>query len=85
MVRALNTEWMVPLQSVWPENRLGVLGDGPKIQCSTCHNGANQPQYGIATSKGAGHPAITQIGFPNGGTTGAAMMMMDVSGMGGAP
>jgi photosynthetic reaction center cytochrome c subunit len=75
MVRALNTEYMVPLQSVWPDNRLGSLGDGPKIQCSTCHIGANQPQYGIPQSKGEGHPAIRQIGFPHGGTAGAAMMM----------
>jgi photosynthetic reaction center cytochrome c subunit len=84
MVRALNTEYMVPLQSVWPENRLGALGDGPKIQCSTCHNGANQPQYGIPTSKGAGHPAITQIGFPHAGVSGSAMMM-EMDGMGEAP
>jgi photosynthetic reaction center cytochrome c subunit len=78
MVRALNTEYMVPLQSVWPDNRLGPLGDGPKIQCSTCHQGANQPQYGIPQSKGAGHPAITRIGFPHGGS--ASAMMMDMMG-----
>lgn len=82
MVRALNTEYMVPLQSVWPDNRLGPLGDGPKIQCSTCHIGAYQPQYGIPQSHAVGHPALTQIGIPH-GNAGASMMIME--GMGEAP
>lgn len=49
MVRDLNTNYLVPLQGVWPANRLGPLhGDGPKLQCSTCHNGVYKPMYGQA-------------------------------------
>lgn len=74
MVRELNLNYLVPLQSVWPEGprvdaahldqygglqaahsassaRLGPLGDGPKIQCSTCHNGAYKPLYGAKMAK----------------------------------
>lgn len=28
--------------------RLGPMGDGPKLQCATCHNGANKPLFGAA-------------------------------------
>jgi photosynthetic reaction center cytochrome c subunit len=46
MARALNNEYLAPLQSVWPPNRLGPAGDGPKLNCATCHQGANKPLYG---------------------------------------
>jgi photosynthetic reaction center cytochrome c subunit len=65
MVRHLNTEYLVPLQAEWPDYRLGPMGDGPKLQCSTCHQGANLPQYGTTASRGTGWPGITQIGYPN--------------------
>jgi len=31
--------------------RLGPMGDGPKIQCSTCHNAAYKPLYGAQMAK----------------------------------
>jgi photosynthetic reaction center cytochrome c subunit len=62
MVRHLNTEYMVPLDGEWPDYRLGPLGDGPKIQCGTCHNGAWQPQYGVPASHGSGWPGLTTLG-----------------------
>ncbi len=62
MVRYLNDEYMVPLQDAWPEERLGPMGDGPKIQCATCHNGAWIPQYGNPATRGETWPALTQIG-----------------------
>ncbi|MDX2194553.1 MAG: photosynthetic reaction center cytochrome PufC [Gemmatimonadales bacterium] len=52
MVRDLNQNYLVPLQGAWPANRLGPHGDGPKLQCSTCHNGVNKPLYGAAMAKG---------------------------------
>ena len=46
MVRDLNQDYMEPLTSTFPRNRLGILGDAPKINCATCHNGANKPLNG---------------------------------------
>ena len=46
MARHLNVEYLDPLQPVYPENRLGPLGDAPKANCATCHNGVFKPLYG---------------------------------------
>ncbi len=46
MVRALNNEYLVPLQSEYPEHRLGPTGDAPKQNCMTCHQGAFKPLLG---------------------------------------
>jgi photosynthetic reaction center cytochrome c subunit len=43
MVRDLNTNYLVPLQDVWPAHRLGPNGDGAKLQCATCHTGVFKP------------------------------------------
>ena len=56
MVRAANMGHLVPLQPEWPAERLGPIGDGPKLECSTCHQGANKPQYGLVN--GDGWPAL---------------------------
>jgi len=48
MVPAINNEYMVPLQPVYPEHRLGRLGDAPKASCATCHQGINKPLYGVS-------------------------------------
>ena len=48
MVRELNNEHLVPLQSVYPENRLGPTGDAPKANCATCHQGVFKPLYGAS-------------------------------------
>jgi len=53
MVRALNTHYLVPLQSVWPADRLGPTGDGPKMSCATCHQGASKPLLGLNMLKDA--------------------------------
>lgn len=73
MVRAMNTGYFLPLQPDWPAEQLGPLGDGPKLQCSTCHIGAYKPQFGNPASHGQGHPAITQIGIPHPGSSGSMM------------
>lgn len=46
MVRHLNNEWLVPLTKEFPPERLGVNGDAPKLNCSTCHQGAYKPLLG---------------------------------------
>ena len=51
MVRELNTTYLDPLQPVYPPNRLGPLGDAPKVGCATCHQGANKPLLGAQMAK----------------------------------
>ncbi len=48
MVRAVNTGYLEPVQSLLPSYRLGPSGDGPKVFCKTCHQGAYKPLYGAA-------------------------------------
>jgi len=48
MVPAINNDYMVPLQPVYPDHRLGALGDAPKAACNTCHQGLNKPLYGVS-------------------------------------
>jgi photosynthetic reaction center cytochrome c subunit len=57
MVRELNGKFMEPLAGTFPPERLGPLGDGPKINCATCHQGIAKPLYGAAMAKE--HPALT--------------------------
>jgi photosynthetic reaction center cytochrome c subunit len=51
MVRNLNTEYLDPLKDVFPATRLGPLGDPPKLNCATCHQGANKPLLGVSLAK----------------------------------
>jgi photosynthetic reaction center cytochrome c subunit len=51
MVRDLNTDFLDPLASQFPHDRLGPLGDGPKINCSTCHQGVYKPLFGASLLK----------------------------------
>jgi photosynthetic reaction center cytochrome c subunit len=48
MVRMLNTEYLIPLEPMFPPNRLGPHGDGPKIGCMTCHKGSFKPLNGVS-------------------------------------
>jgi photosynthetic reaction center cytochrome c subunit len=51
MVRDLNGAYLGPLASVFPPQRLGPLGDGPKVACVTCHQGAYKPLFGAPMAK----------------------------------
>ncbi len=51
MVRELNATYLDPLKPTYPANRLGVLGDAPKTNCTTCHQGVNKPLYGAQMAK----------------------------------
>jgi photosynthetic reaction center cytochrome c subunit len=46
LVRHLNGEYIEPLTGVFPAERLGPLGDAPKVNCATCHRGVARPLYG---------------------------------------
>jgi photosynthetic reaction center cytochrome c subunit len=46
MVRELNNEYLAPLFPVYPDFRLGKMGDAPKANCATCHQGVYKPLYG---------------------------------------
>jgi photosynthetic reaction center cytochrome c subunit len=49
MVRDLNNDFLDRLAPVFPPNRLGAaLGDAPKINCATCHNGVYKPLFGVS-------------------------------------
>jgi photosynthetic reaction center cytochrome c subunit len=61
MVRDLNNAYLDPLNSVFPDYRKGVLGDSPKVNCATCHQGLFKPLNGVSMLGGfpelAGPPA----------------------------
>ena len=46
MARDINSDYIQPLASVFPDNRKGPLGDPAKINCGTCHMGNNKPLGG---------------------------------------
>ncbi len=48
MVQELNSEYLLPLEGVFPAERLGALrGDVPKLACRTCHKGYQRPLQGV--------------------------------------
>jgi photosynthetic reaction center cytochrome c subunit len=51
LARDLNNNYMVPLTSVFPKHRLGVLDDVAKVNCATCHQGVFKPLYGESMAK----------------------------------
>lgn len=56
MVRHLNNDYLGPLQPIYPASRLGPMGDAPKAQCLTCHNGSYKPLYAYPMAKD--YPAL---------------------------
>lgn len=60
MARSLNADYLTPLGPEYPENRLGPLGDAPKVSCATCHNGVNKPLYGARMA--ADYPSLQVSG-----------------------
>lgn len=52
MVRDLNNTYLGPLKNVLPPDRLGpTLGDVPKVNCATCHNGVHKPLFGVGMAR----------------------------------
>jgi photosynthetic reaction center cytochrome c subunit len=56
MLRDLNVNYLSPLQQVFPSHRLGPMGDAPKLQCVTCHNGNYKPLFGAKMA--VAYPAL---------------------------
>jgi photosynthetic reaction center cytochrome c subunit len=51
MLRELNAVYLETLHENYPANRLGPLGDAPKANCATCHQGASKPLLGQSMAK----------------------------------
>lgn len=48
MVNALNNDYLMKLQGVFPADQLGPIhGDVPKLACNTCHKGYQKPLGGM--------------------------------------
>lgn len=60
MVRDLNKDYLAPLKDQFPPNRLGPDGQGPILNCATCHQGAYKPLYGASIIKDYPELASTQ-------------------------
>ncbi len=61
MVNELNNDYLMPLQDVYPEERLGpAMGDAPKAACKTCHKGYQQPLQGTNVIKDWPELAVTE-------------------------
>ena len=62
MVRDLNANYLDSIKASFPENRLGPHGDGPKLNCATCHQGVNKPLYGVSMAKD--YPELGGVSAP---------------------
>ena len=51
MAREANNDYVTPLTSSFPGNRLGPTGDVAKVYCATCHQGVNKPLGGLQQAK----------------------------------
>lgn len=51
MLKDVNSNFMTPLDNVFPPNRLGPTGDVAKANCTTCHQGVNKPLLGQSMLK----------------------------------
>ncbi len=61
MVIEMNQEYLIPLEEVLPENRLGpIYADAPKAGCQTCHKGYQKPLQGMAMIES--WPALQEVG-----------------------
>ena len=48
MSRDINKNYIQPLKPVFPASGLGPMGDPWKVNCATCHQGANKPLNGVS-------------------------------------
>jgi photosynthetic reaction center cytochrome c subunit len=51
LVRDLNANFLAQIKPLLPAERLGPTGDGPKLYCLTCHQGAPKPLLGAQLAK----------------------------------
>ncbi len=63
MVQELNNDYLIPLESEYPQERLGPIhADAPKAACKTCHKGYQQPLQGLNVI--ADWPELATSGTP---------------------
>lgn len=63
MVQEINNDWMLPLETVLPANRLGpIYADVPKVACATCHKGYQRPIQGLNVI--GDYPELAAAGVP---------------------
>jgi photosynthetic reaction center cytochrome c subunit len=62
MTRDLNANYLEGLSAQFPHHRLGPLGDVPKINCATCHQGVYKPLFGVSMLKD--YPELRGPGAP---------------------
>lgn len=60
MVRDLNANYLEPLAGKFPDGRTGPLGDAPKLNCATCHQGEHKPLLGASMLKD--YPVLAAVG-----------------------
>jgi photosynthetic reaction center cytochrome c subunit len=60
MVRDINNVYLTSLHGVFPDYRLGPLGDTAKVNCATCHQGVYKPLFGVSML--TGFPELTAPG-----------------------
>jgi photosynthetic reaction center cytochrome c subunit len=51
MVRDINNSTIPTIAHELPAERLGPMGDAPKVYCKTCHMGSNKPLWGAPMLK----------------------------------
>jgi len=56
MARNINQDYITPLATVFPDNRLGPSGDPYKVNCATCHQQQRKPLGGVSMVKD--YPAL---------------------------
>jgi photosynthetic reaction center cytochrome c subunit len=59
MVRDVNTDYILPLESTFPADHRGPAGDSAKVACATCHQGAQKPLNGVSMI--GAHPELAKI------------------------
>ena len=75
MTRDLNANYLEAAEcAIFPITGLGPLGDVPKINCATCHQGVYKPLFGVSMLKdypelrGPRAPTATPAPAPPGST-----------------
>ena len=63
MAGSINETYITPLTDVFPENRLGPMGDPYKVNCTTCHQGLNRPMGGARMV--ADYPGLQRLLISN--------------------
>ncbi|WP_373487388.1 photosynthetic reaction center cytochrome PufC [Blastomonas sp.] len=76
MVKNTNEEYIHPLASVFPANRLGPQGDPYKTNCATCHQQQRKPLGGAQMAKD--YPALLTL--PGAGSAVPSGPMMQTPG-----